>query len=106
MNTDGSDQHPDSDRGLVLRIGREELIIRHRYEVVSIVNDLLIGLWFAIGSILFFSPDTSTAGTWLFLVGSVQLLIRPVIRLTRYLHLQRINPAGGGPPAMGSSYDF
>lgn len=106
MNTGSSDKQSEGDRGLVLRVGREELVIRHRYEVVSIVNDLLIGVWFAVGSILFFSPDTSRAGTWLFLIGSVQLIIRPVIRLTRYLHLQRIGPARGRPPLMGSSYDF
>ena len=30
-----------------------------------------------------------TAGTWLFVVGSAQLLARPAIRLTRRVHLTR-----------------
>lgn len=77
-------------RPINIRIGHDELVIRQRYEGVSIANDSLIALWFIIGSILFFSPDTTTAGTWLFLIGSVQLLVRPVIRLTRLVHLQRI----------------
>jgi hypothetical protein len=81
------------------------LVIRRRYEVASIINDILIGLWFAVGSILFLSPATARAGTWLFLLGSVELLIRPVIRLSRNVHLQRINPAGRGM-LMGSSHDF
>ncbi|WP_243637005.1 YrhK family protein [Rhodococcus sp. Eu-32] len=42
------------------------------------------------GSILFFGESTTTAGTWLFLGGSIELLIRPVIRLSRRVHLQRV----------------
>lgn len=86
---------------LTLRIGHDELIIRRRYETLSIVNDVLIALWFIAGSILFFSESTAYAGTWLFLVGSVELLVRPAIRLTRNLHVQRI---GQGQPA--SNADF
>lgn len=84
----------DDDRGqLHIRIGTEELLIRRRYEVASIVNDLLIALWFVIGSALFLSPSTEYAGTWLFLVGSVELMIRPIIRLRRRVHLRRFQPA-------------
>jgi len=89
-------------RDVALRIGSEELRIRGVYEVVSIVNDVMVALWFVVGSILFFSESTTTAGTWLFLVGSVQLLIRPLIRLTRRVHLGRIAP---GHPA-SSARDF
>jgi hypothetical protein len=80
----------DTNTDLVLTFGHDELVIRRRYEVLSIVNDILIGLWFVAGSILFFSDDLATTGTWLFLVGSIELLIRPIIRLTRAVHLQRI----------------
>lgn len=102
---DSSDNDTAQSRPLTIRIGRHELLVRRRYEVASIVNDMMIGLWFAVGSILFFSPDTTRDGTWLFLIGSLQLLIRPIIRLTRNLHLQRISPAGAGT-LLGSSHDF
>jgi hypothetical protein len=52
----------------------------------------MVALWFVVGSILFFSDATTTVGTWFFLIGSVQLMIRPVIRLTRRIHLGRIAP--------------
>lgn len=81
----------DDDGMLNVRIGREELVVRQRYEVVSIVNDILIACWFIIGSIMFFSPKYTEFGTWLFLLGSIELLIRPVIRLTRRVHLQRVH---------------
>lgn len=82
----------------------DEVELRRRYEVASILNDLLIAAWFTVGSVLFFSESTTYAGTWLFLVGSVQLAIRPTIRLSRRVHLQR--RAGGAKPRHESSDDF
>lgn len=79
-----------------VHIGSEELVIRQRYEVLSIVNDLLIALWFVVGSVLFFWDSTVGAGTWLFLLGSIQLMIRPIIRLHRRVKLRRITE---GTPA-------
>lgn len=86
----------DSTDPLVLHLGHEELVIRQRYETISIVNDLLIGTWFLVGSFLFFSPSLSYAATWLFVIGSVEMLIRPVIRFTRRVHLQRYHPTVPG----------
>ncbi|GEB53045.1 MULTISPECIES: YrhK family protein [Streptomyces] len=77
-------------RSLVIRIHHEELVVRRRYEAASILNDVLIAVWFIVGSVLFFSTAWATPGTWCFLLGSVQLLIRPLIRFSRHLHLQRV----------------
>jgi hypothetical protein len=43
----------------VLQLGREELLIRRRCEVVGIANDFLIALWFVASSLLFFHESTS-----------------------------------------------
>ncbi|GAA1735316.1 YrhK family protein [Brachybacterium phenoliresistens] len=80
-----------SDPAIELRLGDRELEISDRYETASIANDVLIGLWFIVGSVLFFSEQLATAGTWLFLIGSVQMTIRPVIRLARRVHLRRLS---------------
>lgn len=93
---------PTHHSDLVLTFGHDELIIRRRYEVVSIVNDILIALWFIAGSVLFFDDALVTTGTWFFLVGSAELLIRPVIRLSRAVHLRRIRRDG----AVDSTPDF
>ena len=90
-----SDTSPNGDtdlahRPIVIRLGREELIIRQRYETISIINDILIGIWFLVGSFLFFSSATTRIGTWLFVIGSFEMLIRPFIRLARRVHLQRL----------------
>lgn len=90
---------------MTIRVGHDELVIRRRYEAVSILNDVMIALWFVAGSVMFFSESWTTTGTWCFVFGSVQLLIRPVIRLSRLLHLQRVRGAAektlsGGTDAM------
>ncbi|WP_043671888.1 YrhK family protein [Clavibacter michiganensis] len=91
-----SREDPQPSRSLTITIGDEELVIRHKYEVASIVNDIMVAAWFVAGSVLFFSESTTTAGTWLFLVGSVQLMIRPLIRLGRRVHLTRIGSRAPG----------
>ena len=80
---------PSDPAEMDLHIGREELTIRNRYEVLAIMNDLLIAVFFIVGSALFFSTSTETAGVWLFLLGSIAMLIRPLIQLSRRVHLQR-----------------
>ncbi len=79
-----------SEKPLEIRIGHDELVIRRRYEALSIANDVLIAMWFVAGSILFFWEATTRAATWLFLLGSLEFLARPVIRLARHVHLQRL----------------
>lgn len=81
----------DTSRDLDIHLpGRRDLVVlRDRYEIASILNDLLIAVWFLVGSILFFREATTYAGTWLFVLGSAQLAIRPTIRLGRRIHLQR-----------------
>lgn len=94
----------DAGRNWIVRIGHDELIIRQRYEVVSIVNDILIGLWFIVGSFMFFSDELAYTGTWCFVLGSVEMLIRPVIRLLRRVHLQRLHP--DVPGSADAAHDF
>ncbi|MEY2342923.1 YrhK family protein [Acidithiobacillus sp. IBUN Pt1247-S3] len=82
---------------VTLHLGRDELVIRNRYETISIINDFLIGILFLVGSVFFFYPSMETAGVWLFVIGSAELLIRPSIRLARNIHVKRIT---------GSSWDM
>lgn len=92
-----------ADPSLRLSVGREQVVIDNRYETASIVNDVLIAVFFTIGSVLFFFDSTQTAGTWLFLLGSLDFLARPVIRLSRRTHLRRLGHHSG---ATGGDYDY
>ena len=90
---------------ITIHLGHDELVIRKRYEVVSILNDILVALWFIVGSFLFFSEATTYAGTWCFVAGSVELLIRPLIRLSRRVHLTRLTGSDASS-AVESGEDF
>ncbi len=83
-------QSPRRDGALVFHLGHEQLVIYRRYEVASMLNDIMIGLWFVIGSCFFFYQSLQETGIWLFLIGSIQLLVRPMIRIAKDIHLRRI----------------
>ncbi|MGG0476203.1 YrhK family protein [Priestia aryabhattai] len=70
-------------------IGKYELFFKKSYKVIYTINDFLIGIWFLIGSILFFYDSLKNIGVWLFVLGSVQLLIRPTIKLVHDFHLRK-----------------
>lgn len=60
------------------------------YHSLYTINDFLLGLWFFIGSICFyFEGPWRVLGVTLFVVGSLQLLIRPTIRLIHEFHARR-----------------
>ena len=73
---------------LSLRVGRRQIDIERRWEAASIVNDILVGLWFVAGSVINLATDLDDVGLWLYLMGSAQLLARPVIRLMRRVHVR------------------
>lgn len=72
-------------------LGHRELIVHQRYEVLSMINDFMLGIWFTVGSVCFFYQGAvQTVGVWLFVIGSIQLLIRPAIRLHRYVYFKQL----------------
>ena len=77
---------------LDISLGHQHLIVQRRYEAIGALNDLLIAIWFLIGSFFFLSDALVEDGTWLFILGSAQLLIKPAIKLTSLVHLGRIHP--------------
>ena len=77
-------------RDVRVTFGHEQLVIHRRYETASILNDFLVSFWFLIGSVMFFYPAWVYTGTWLFVVGSAQLLVRPCLRLAHNIHLRRL----------------
>lgn len=94
--------HEDpSDPDLSVHVGDRELLIRDRYETASMVNDTLIAIEFFVGSLYFFAPDHAP-GVWLFVIGSAQLAVRPVIRLSRRITLRRIAARRG---AVGRTHE-
>lgn len=70
-------------------IGRFGIFFNKRYQLLAIINDLTLGVWFTIGSVLFLFTQTQTAGTILFILGSAQLLGRPILKLLHAFFIRK-----------------
>ncbi|MDP8078882.1 YrhK family protein [Phocoenobacter skyensis] len=73
-----------------LDLKQKHIIIQRRYEMLGAINDLFIAIWFLIGSFFFLSDSLVTSGTWLFIVGSAQLLIKPTLKLISLIHVRKV----------------
>ena len=74
----------------VLDLGQKHITIQRRYEALGAINDFLIAMWFLIGSFFFLTSSLVESGTWLFVVGSAQLLIKPALKLISLVHVSRV----------------
>lgn len=61
-----------------------------RVEIVYTAVDFTAAALFLVGSFLFFSADTQTTATWLFVAGSAFFAMKPSLRLWREVRLYRM----------------
>ncbi|AQQ53381.1 YrhK family protein [Planococcus lenghuensis] len=71
--------------------GQHELVIKQRYQVLSYLNDILLGVLYLIGSILFLSDVSQTIAISFFIGGSILMIARAVINIAKGIHLKRIS---------------
>ncbi|MFQ3545984.1 YrhK family protein [Halobacillus rhizosphaerae] len=71
-----------------IKMGSHNIFFKKGYDVLYTINDFIIGVWFLIGSIFFYFESLKTWGVTLFVLGSLQLLIRPTIRLVHRFHMR------------------
>ncbi|MEJ2889421.1 YrhK family protein [Actinomycetospora aeridis] len=95
MSQDTSNDTEDPDAGheggtITLTLGNQELVLRQRYELLSIVNDIGIFIFFTVGSVAFYWHELFNLGVTLFVIGSAMLGIRPTIRLFRRIQLRSL----------------
>lgn len=69
---------------------KQRAAVDHRYENLHILNDFALAFWFLVGSICFFYAHLTFLGTWLFVIGSAQMMIGPLIRVAHKLHIKRL----------------
>lgn len=74
---------------LNLQMGKFEVAFNKRYRFISLLNDFTLGLEFLIGSILFLFESTKTLGNILFIIGSLQLLGRPILKIMHAFYISR-----------------
>ncbi|UOR10859.1 YrhK family protein [Halobacillus amylolyticus] len=72
-----------------IKMGNHDLFVKKGYDMMYTINDFLLGMWFLIGSIFFYFESLKDWGVTLFVLGSVQMLIRPTIRLFHRFQLRK-----------------
>ncbi|WP_174733649.1 YrhK family protein [Mesobacillus harenae] len=75
-----------------ISIGKYQMIIRQRYKVLSLLNDVLLGVLYLTGSILFLTNVSQTISILFFLGGSILMILRAILNIMRDLHLKRFKP--------------
>ena len=75
---------------LDLDLAHRHVVIQRRYEALGALNDLMIAIWFLVGSAFFLNESLVKSGTWLFIVGCIQLLIKPALKLSSLIHVGRV----------------
>lgn len=74
---------------LSFRVGRGQIDIQRRWEALSIINDIMVGLWFVTGTVMTIAGVPGDGPLYFYLAGSCQLLLRAFIRLARRIHIRR-----------------
>ncbi|WP_088006930.1 YrhK family protein [Indiicoccus explosivorum] len=77
-------------KSLQIDAGNHEIIIEQRYQVLSNLNNLLLGILFLIGSVLFLSKDHQTFAISFFIAGSFLMVVRAVMDIAKNTHLKRL----------------
>ena len=79
----------DGEEYLEIKANRFRLFFNKRYKVITVINDLLIGLLFVTGSILNFFEAAEIVGNVSYLLGSTFLVVRPILRLMHNTSLRK-----------------
>lgn len=79
---------------LDLDLAHRHVVIQRRYDALGALNDLMIAIWFLIGSSFFLDKTLVESGTWLFIVGCIQLLVKPALKLSSLIHVRRAYQKG------------
>ncbi|EWG11242.1 YrhK family protein [Cytobacillus firmus] len=74
-----------------IEIGSYKMVIEKRYQAVSFVNDMLLGVLYLIGSILFLIDVSQMVSISFFLAGSIMMIIRAGLNLLKDLHINKIS---------------
>ncbi|PZD97390.1 hypothetical protein DNH61_03320 [Paenibacillus sambharensis] len=72
----------------VIKFTKCQLIIHDRQVLVPILNDTMVSIWYIAGSICFFYPVSKDTGVLLFLLGSIQLFTRNLIRIMKSFQIK------------------
>ncbi|WP_339227812.1 YrhK family protein [Oceanobacillus sp. FSL K6-2867] len=66
-----------------------EVYFKKKYTFFQLVGDVLVGIFFVTGSILNFFSSTELFGSIAYLLGSLSLTIRPLLKILRNMWIYK-----------------
>lgn len=79
----------DMEEDIELKSGRFRIYFQNRYTLISLLNDLLVGLVYILGSISSLIGLPSIYGTYFYLAGGVFLILRPLIKIIHNIYIYK-----------------
>lgn len=70
-----------NEEDIEIKTGRFRLYFQNRYTLISLVNDILTGVFYIIGSLATLTDIPDIYGTYLYLIGGVFLTARPILKI-------------------------
>ncbi|WP_373894348.1 YrhK family protein [Virgibacillus sp. CBA3643] len=83
----------NGDNYVQIQIGKFEILFNKGYRLLTLVNDLTLGIWYITVSILLISGMT-VLGSVFFLMGSLQLFGRAVLKIIHAFYVQKAARTG------------
>ena len=75
-----------------VEVGPFQIFFMKKYRLLRLLNELFLGLWFFIGSFLFLWESTMTVGIIFFILGSTQMLGRPLLKMMHAFYIRKGSP--------------
>ncbi|TXC92776.1 hypothetical protein FS935_00820 [Metabacillus litoralis] len=77
-----------------IHLGKKNMVIQNRYQMVYYLNNILQGLLYLTGSILFLSKFNEVYAISFFIAGSFLMVFRSLIQIVRDIHLMKLENEG------------
>lgn len=78
---------PGKEEDIELKTGRFRLYFQNRYSIISLINDLITGLFYLIASITSLTSVPDIYGTYLYLLGAIFLTARPILKIVNNIFI-------------------
>lgn len=76
-------------RDIKVSIGGLELYFENVYSIISLINDLLLGVLYLVGSLSNLLNGPEMLGQISYLIGSIFLILRPLIKLGQNIFIYK-----------------
>ncbi|WP_454193434.1 YrhK family protein [Paenibacillus sp. Marseille-Q7038] len=68
---------------------KKRIETRNRYETVHVASEIVTAILYLVGSFFLFYPDLKVIGSIMFILGSIQMLVRALIRMSYMVKLRK-----------------